>query len=370
MSQKEVSSERRGITAADLRRTVLFAALVYLAMSFINAIVGVVLLFSLIALLSLVLNPAAAKLEQYRVPRQLSAALLAVLVLSVVGLFVWLAVPPAAAQLEDLMADLPDRMEGAQGWIERRAGSLGIKVPSIQAEQVLEIAAGAGPLLARIGSYTLGIFTVVAGALVLLISVVYVLAKPRPLVEMLLRLFRPSRRARVADVVENLGHQMRQWALATLASMGGVFVLTWLALSIIGLPYAFLFAIVAGLLEVVPVLGPVVAAIPPVLLGLSLDVGTGIWVLVAFVIIQQIESNVIFPLMMAGGLELHPVTVMFFVMAMGGLFGIIGVFLAVPLTITARVILLEFYVDGEEQGGSIEKNVEEIVSGKNKKTED
>jgi putative permease len=361
--KKDAFPEHRGITAADLRRTILFAALVYLAMTFINAIAGVVLLFSLIALFSLVLNPVVARLTRYGVPRQLSAALLAVLVLSAIGLFGWLVVPPAAEQLADLTADLPEQVERTQARAESWADRVGVALPDLEAEQLLEIAAGAGPLLARIGSYTLGLFSVVAGALILLISVVYVLAKPRPLVEMLLRLFRPSRRDRATRVVQNLANQTRQWALAALASMGAVFIMTWLALSIIGLPYAFLFAIVAGLLEIVPVLGPVVAAIPPILLGLSQDTMTGIWVLAAFVVIQQIESNVVFPLVMAGGLELHPVTVMFFVLAMGGLFGIIGIFLAVPAAITARVILLEFYIDNDEDKAGFEEQVEKIVSG-------
>jgi putative permease len=362
-------SEPRGITAADLRRTILFAALIYLALSFINAIAGVFLLFSLIALFSLVLNPVVAKLERRRIPRQLSAALLALLVLAGLGLVGWLAVPPAAAQMEELVADLPERVERAQDWIERRADRLGVAFPSVETEQILEMAAGAGPLLARIGGYTLTVFSVAAGALILLISVVYVLAKPRPLAEMLLRLFRPARRQRATKVVQDLGNQTRQWAVATLVSMGAVFLMTWLALGIIGLPYAFLFAIVAGLLEVVPVLGPVVAAVPPILLGLSQDMMTGVWVFAAFVVIQQIESNVVFPLIMAGGLELHPVTVMFFVLAMGGLFGIVGIFLAVPAAITARVILLEFYVDNDEKETDLEENVEAIVSGNHKAEE-
>ena len=104
---------------------------------------------------------------------------------------------------------------------------------------------------------------------------------------------------------------------------------------------AFLFGVIAGLLEIVPVIGPLVAAVPPVIVALLQNPIMAIWVVIVFTGIQQAEGHLIIPLVMSKQLSLHPVTVIFSVLVMGGLFGIIGIFLASPAAFTAGIIYEE-----------------------------
>lgn len=359
-------STKEGLTAVDLRQVVLFAALIYLAITFINAIAGIVLLFSLIALITLVLNPLVGWLEKYKVPRQLSALIIALLILGAIALIISLVVPLAAVQLADLIEDLPVLLSQAQAWLVERAQVLGIAIAELDPAEIVEfLAARAGPILARIGTYTLGAFSVLVSIFIVFISVIFTLAKPRPLVEGFLRLFRPEQGVKVASILQQVAIQIRRWTIATIIRMVGVSILTWLVLGpILGLPFAFLFAVIAGLLEVVPIVGPIAAAIPPVLVALAVDPLLALWVILAFIIIQQIESNVLFPLIMGEGLKLHPVSVLFSVMVMGGLFGIVGVFLAVPATAVVKVVVEQLYPPlTEERMREISERVEEIVTG-------
>lgn len=356
----------RDLTVADLRHIVLFAALVYLAITFINAIAGIILLFSLIALFTLVLNPAVSWLEKFRIPRQASAAGLAILVLGVIALGVWVIVPPAALQMAELIQDLPQYISQAQKWMASRTQVLGVNLPTLDPAQIIAwFTERAGPILTRIGTYTVGVFSGLASAFILFISIIYTLAKPRPLIEGFLRLFKPEQSVKVGTVLQQVAVQLRRWAGATLLGMFAVFTLTWLALGLIlDVPFAFLFAVIAGLLEIVPIIGPILSAVPPVLVALGVDPLLAIWVVLAFIIIQQIESNLIFPLLMGGGLQLHPVSVIFAVMVMGGLFGIVGIFLAVPAAATVKVVIENIYASrSETETREITEKVEGIVSG-------
>ncbi|HOP80728.1 MAG TPA: AI-2E family transporter, partial [Armatimonadota bacterium] len=119
--------------------------------------------------------------------------------------------------------------------------------------------------------------------------------------------------------------------------------------------------------EAVPTVGPIIAAIPPTLIALGEDPILALWVVIAYVVIQQVESQLIFPLVMSGQVELHPVSIIFAVLVMGGLFGIIGIFLAVPAAMLVKVLVYVFYIEPRNQGEekSIEHGAEEMVIWQN-----
>ena len=116
--------------------------------------------------------------------------------------------------------------------------------------------------------------------------------------------------------------------------------LLYIGLTIIGLDFAILFAVLTALLVVVPYFGAIVGAIPPVLFALTDSPGKALAVLVVYVLVQQIESNVIIPLVMSRTTRLHPALIAIGVVVVGQLFGVVGLFVAVPI-ISAVVILTE-----------------------------
>jgi predicted PurR-regulated permease PerM len=116
--------------------------------------------------------------------------------------------------------------------------------------------------------------------------------------------------------------------------------LLYVGLSLVGLDYAFLFAVLSALLVVVPYFGAIAGGVPPVLLAFTESPQLGVAVFVVYVVVQQIEGNVIVPLVMARVVKLHPAVIAIGVVVVSQLFGLVGLIVAVPL-ISAAVILTE-----------------------------
>ncbi len=346
---------------------VLLAAVIYACFVFIEAVIGIIVLFSLVALIVIVLNPAVGWLERHWIPRPASAALMAFLVLGLAGLLVWLAAPPAAKELQSLVGSIPGYIDRAQSWLAARLSSGHARPAVVKPSHVSEmLSQQAWPILSRIGTYTITAAEAVVSVFVVFISVIYSLASPRSIAGGFLRLFKPEQRQRVTDVLQMVADQERRWAFSVVASMLAVFVLVYLLLGpILHLDYAFLFAVIAAVLEFIPTLGPILGGALPTLIALAQDPAKAIWVVVGFVVIQQIENHLIIPLILGRGVQLHPVSVIFAVLIMAVLFGLVGVFLAVPLLAAVKVLMQELYFGPREAGEEqrISHNVEQIVSG-------
>jgi predicted PurR-regulated permease PerM len=125
-----------------------------------------------------------------------------------------------------------------------------------------------------------------------------------------------------------------------------------ISLSIIGVPFALLIGIFSGLISFVPYVGALISVTIPVILALISDPFTVVYVILAFVIIQQIEGNILQPLVMSRAVDLHPALVVFALLVMGTLFGLVGVFLAVPLVAAVQVLVRELWVQRMDQIGT------------------
>src|SRR5918912_3777818 len=121
-------------------------------------------------------------------------------------------------------------------------------------------------------------------------------------------------------------------------------VLTAIALSIIGIPYALFIGVLSGLLAFIPLVGAFVSVIPPVLLALASNPILAVWVILAYIAIHQVEAHLVQPVVMSRAVALHPVVVVFAILIMGTLFGLVGLLLAVPLVAASKVLVQELWV--------------------------
>ena len=126
-------------------------------------------------------------------------------------------------------------------------------------------------------------------------------------------------------------------------------VLVYIALTLIGLEFAIFFAVLSALLVVVPYFGAIAGAIPPILLALTDSPGKALIVLVAYVAVQQVEGNVIIPLVMSQTVRLHPAVIAIGVVVVGQLFGVPGLFVAVPILSLIVITVDEFWVKQIEE---------------------
>ena len=193
-----------------------------------------------------------------------------------------------------------------------------------------------GPL-AQIGLSVVGIL----GALIfMLLTAFYIAVNPQPLVNGLLSLFPPGRRDAANHLTLRLRTAWVGWLEGVLIDMFVTGVLLYLGLTLIGLEFAIFFAVFSALLVVIPYFGAVIGAVPVFLFALADSPTKAVLALVVYIIVQQIEGNVIIPLVMAQRVKLHPALIAIGVVLVGQLFGFIGLFVAVPI-LSAIVILVD-----------------------------
>jgi predicted PurR-regulated permease PerM len=132
--------------------------------------------------------------------------------------------------------------------------------------------------------------------------------------------------------------------------MLATFVLLYVGLTLIGLDYATLFAVLSALLVVVPYFGAIAGAVPPVLFALTDSPGKAILTLVVYLAVQQFESNVTIPLVMSQRTRMHPAVIAIGVVVVGQLFGFVGLFVAVPILSLIVIATEEFWVKPIEEG--------------------
>ena len=143
-------------------------------------------------------------------------------------------------------------------------------------------------------------------------------------------------------LVNKIEGKVGAWVRGQLVLMLLVGVTTYIALLILGVPYALPLAIVAGLLKAIPVIGPIIAAIPAILVAFVHSAVLAIAVLALYILVEQITDNFISPLLMAKAVDLSPLVIIFALLVGGMLFGIVGALLAVPAAGIAQVIFEDY----------------------------
>jgi predicted PurR-regulated permease PerM len=154
-----------------------------------------------------------------------------------------------------------------------------------------------------------------------------------------------SYRARVREVLDEMGSVLRFWFMGQVVRIVLMAASVWLVLYLLGLPGAFLLGVQAGLSNFIPYLGPIVAAIPIALVAMPFGPSMLIWAVVIYTVVQSIEGYVIGPLIQRRAVEIPPAWTLVSIVLFGSLFGVMGIALAMPLLAIGRVAVLRFYVE-------------------------
>lgn len=185
---------------------------------------------------------------------------------------------------------------------------------------------------------TVGFVTGIVTLLTILVMSFYLLLDRRRLHQNFVSMFPLPYQERARQLTLKVEHQLGLWMRGQLTLMFIVGVMTLIGLSIIGLPFAFPLAVIAGFLEVVPIIGPILSAVPAIIIGATSSPFLGIVVAVFYTMVQQLENHLIVPQVMRRAVGLNPVAVILALAIGGKLMGIIGALLAVPM-VTVIIIL-------------------------------
>ena len=175
-------------------------------------------------------------------------------------------------------------------------------------------------------------------------GVIFTLMDPRPIFATIFSLVPERGHPQALVIMQRISNFVPAWAGATLLGMMAigalVFLLMW---PIFGLTDALVLGLIAGVLEAIPFLGPVLSAVPALLLALAEGPMTMLWVSLAYVGVHALENNVILPFIMARGMKLHPVAVIFSMLLCIAAFGVLGVLVAAPLVAIVAIVHDELY---------------------------
>ena len=216
-------------------------------------------------------------------------------------------------------------------------------------DQVMEQAEDAVPAAGQVlANVLVGAWSVAGGlsaVVLIIVGGLYLAAQPDLYRHGFLLLFPDDgKRASAEETLDAMGEALQLWLVGQLLTMAFILVVSLLGLWAIGLPAAVALAVVAGLAQFVPILGPIVAAVPALLVALTESWQMVLWVLALYVVIQQVESNLVTPLVQRRTVHLPPALPLFAVVVFGLLFGLMGVLLATPLAVVAFVGIKKLWV--------------------------
>jgi predicted PurR-regulated permease PerM len=199
-----------------------------------------------------------------------------------------------------------------------------------------------GAAAAQAASSTLGGL----GNLVLLLLLgLYLATQPEPYLRGLRRLFHPDLDPPLRDVLAEAGTALRGWLLGQAFAMVIAGTLIWLGLMALGVPLAGLLATIIGLLNFMPVVGPVIGAVPAVLLAMTQSPSLGLWVVALVVAVETVEGNFLTPMVQSQTADVPPALLLLVQLLAGALFGLLGLALAAPLTALGLVLVRRGYVE-------------------------
>jgi predicted PurR-regulated permease PerM len=322
--------------AEFVRKTLIVLGLVLLAL-LVWKLADVLLLAFGAVLVALILHALADLLARYlRVPERWSLWIATFVILAAfLGLTALF-----GAQIRAQFSNVVERLPPA---LDNFSESLGFGAVSDDLSEIMSnlpnggfatrIAGLGGALLSGLTDFVL---VVVAG--------IYIAASPQLYFRGLVKLFPVRHHGRVESSLRASGEALRLWLVSQLIAMTCVGVLSAVAYWLIGLPSPFALGLIAGLMDFIPFLGPFLGAAPAVMIAFTVDAQTALWTVLAALVIQQIEGNVIQPLVTRSVIATPPALALFAILAGSVLFGTLGLIFGFPLAVVAFVLVKKLYV--------------------------
>jgi predicted PurR-regulated permease PerM len=338
----------RAIERIAFRTVLLVAALVLVGLAFKQLITLFIAVLATV-LIAILLDAGASQFERIGVPRALGALLSLLAGLAVFAAVLALIIPPLIDETNNFVDNIPtvanDLQERVHDVTHASRGEIGRSAQKFARNYTDHPEKLIGPLT----SVSFGVAGVLAALVLMLVIAYYMAANPRPLTDGMLRLFPPDRREHAEFVMNRLREAWIGWIKGVVVDMFVTGILLYIGLSLIGLDYALVFAVLSALLVLIPYYGAFIGGIPPVLLGFADSPGKGVLALAVYVGVQQIESNFTIPLVMSRTVNLHPAVIAIGVLVVGRLLGFAGLFVAVPVLSFITITAEEFWIKPMEE---------------------
>jgi predicted PurR-regulated permease PerM len=295
----------------------------------------------------MVLNPGVAWLERRGLNRGVAVVLLVAVLLVILVVGAFLVIPRFIEQLQQLIEQVPGEWNRLYGQIQdglKTYPTLQQALPSRASDMLDTIMSQVGGIANFLLRSTLNLANGILAGLFCFLVVIFTLIDPVPITGAYLRLVPPQYRVAAYRSLARMSHQVSAWARGVVINGAASGVSTGILLALVGVQPAFFFGVLAFLGEFVPIIGPIIIAIPALFVAASMGFAKFGLALLAILFVQQVQSNLLLPLVMGKQMNLHAVTINFFMFVMSSLFGFLGVILVVPTAALVKILISEFYL--------------------------
>lgn len=321
-------------------KTVVFTVGVLIGLWFLIEIRQIIVLVFLSIILLSALRKPVEWLNSKRIPRVLSVLIVYIFVIAAISFAIGIIVPPLVSQTSDFISRLPQIIGTINDFLVFN------KIPVEDLSRAI-----AGQLQSIAGNFiaiSTAIFSSIFLVLTIFVLTFYLLLEWKRFVRLIASPFAGKQEKKIINLIANVENGLGQWLRGQLTLSVVVGVLSYIGLQILGIPYALPLALIAGIFEIIPIVGPIIAAIPAVLVALTVAPVMALATAALFFIIQQLENNLIVPMVMSKVIGLQPPVVIIALMIGAKLAGIGGAFLAVPIIVVAKIVIKEFLTEDQK----------------------
>lgn len=312
-------------------KTILFVTIFLLSLWIIYLILDIILLVFVAFIFMSALSPLVDKLIGWKFPKPLAIALLFLVIIGLISGLVTIGLSPLISQTSSLSQSLAEALSGV------------LQITHIDRSIIYE---QLNTVSRQLVSYSLSAFQNLISFISVIVITFYLLLDKREMEAKVASLF-IGQRSKVNRILVVIEEKLGAWLRGQLALSLIIGVVTYIGLLILGVEYALPLAILAGLMEVVPVIGPIIAAIPAVLIALTVSPVFAGLVAGFYLAVQQLENHLIVPQIMRRAVGINPLFVILAVSVGGRLLGIGGALLAVPIAVVIQVLVKEI-LGGDE----------------------
>lgn len=312
-------------------RTVIFTVVFLLALWFLYFIKDIIFAIFVSILLMAIFNPLVTKLTKWRVPRFIAVILTYTLVLGLFGFSIAWIIPPLVEQTTNFVNNMPLFIS-----------NLGLN-NFMNANYLNSFLSQVGSIPTQAVKLGVSVFSNVVSILSVLILSFYFLLYRSKLNNQLAFIFGEEREKQVGNIIDNIERILGSWARGELVLMFSVGILNYIGFLILGIPFALPLAIIAGILEIVPVLGPNIAAIPAVIIGLTISPLMALAVAALCFLVQQLENYLLVPKIMEKSVGVNPIATLISLTIGYRMMGIVGIILSIPLFLTIKILVKEYF---------------------------
>ena len=325
----------------DISTGIIFRTImILLGIWFLYVIRDVVAILFIAIILTAAIEPLVNWMNNRKIPRSLAVSIIYILLFAIISAAFYFLIPPFVSQFQDFSNNFPmyaQKMTGFFRGIENFGQSHNL---SLSEQNFLQgISGKITQYSLNIFSTTIGVFSGFISILVILSLTFYLSVKKDGMKSFVVAVTPEKYQDYAVSAAERIKIKIGKWMQGQLFLMLLIFILDFLALYFLNVPYALVLAILGGLLEIIPYLGPIISAIPAIILGFFVSPLTGILVAVAYIVIQQAESHIITPQLMRKVLGLNPIVVILALLIGAKIGGVLGAILSIPITTAISVFV-------------------------------